>query len=71
VGVRVPAMVQRYNKYIKRTYLFDQKLTVYPLDRKSPGKYYCRPFWDYSHMEQANSLIVCEKVVSKFPDGSK
>ena len=44
VDVKAPAMVQRYNKCMRGTYLLDQKTTIYSFDSKSPGKYYCRPF---------------------------
>ena len=71
VDVKVPSMVQRYNRCIRGTNLLDQKTTVYAFDRKSPGKYYCRPFWDYIDMGLANSFIIYEKIASKFPTRSK
>ena len=71
VDVKVPAMVQRYNKYMKGTDLLDQKTTVYAFPRKCPGKYYCWPFWDYVDMGLASSFIVYEKIISKFPGGRK
>ena len=46
VNVKVPAMVQRYNMFMRGTDLMDQNTSVYAYDRKSPGKFYCRPFWD-------------------------
>ena len=61
-------MVQRYDKCMRGTDLLDQKTTVYAFGRKSPGKCYCRPFWD---MGLANSFIVYEKIVSTFSSGSK
>ena len=67
VDVKVPSMVQRYNKCMRSTDLLDQKTTVYAFDRKSPGKYYCRPFWNYIDMGLANSFIIYEKIASKFP----
>ena len=71
VDVKVPVMVQRYNKCMQGTDLIDQKTTMYAFNRKSPGKYYCRPFWDYVDMGLANSFIVYEKIVSTFPSGIK
>ena len=70
VDVKVPSMVQRYNKCMRGTVLLDQKTTVYAFDRKSPGKYYCRPFWDYIDMGLANSFIIYETIASKFPTRS-
>ena len=57
VDVEVPAMVERYNKHMRGTDLFDQKTTVYAIDRKSPGKYYCRLFWGYIDMALVNAHI--------------
>lgn len=71
VDVKVPAMVQRYNKCMRGTDLLDQKTTVYAFDRRSPGKYYCRPFWDYIDMGLANSFIVYEQIAAKFSSGSR
>jgi len=71
VDVIVPATVQRYNKYTKGTNLLDQKPAVYAFDRKTPGKYYCRPFGYYVDRGLTNSFIVYEKIVSKFLGGSK
>ena len=71
VDVKVPAMVQRYNKCMRGTDLLDQKTTVYAFDRKSSGKYYCRPFWDYIDMGLANSFIVYEQIAAKFSSGSR
>lgn len=65
VDIQVPAMVQRYNKFMRGTDLLDQKTNVYAFDRKSPGKYYCRPFWDYIDMGIVNSFIVYQKILAK------
>ena len=67
VDVKVPAMVDRYNKKMRGTDLHDQKTTVYAYDRKSPGKYYCRPFWDYIDMSLVNAFILYQKLAQTLP----
>ena len=72
MDVKVLAMVQKYNKHLKVTEPLNQKATVYAFDKKSPGKYHCRLFWDYTDMRLANSFIVYDKiVVLKFPSQRK
>ena len=67
VKVTAPAMVDTYNKHMRGTDLFDQKTTVYATDRKSPRKYYCRPFWDYIDMSLVNALIIYKKLIHELP----
>ena len=68
--VTVPAMVDRYNKHMRGTDLFNQKTTVYAIDRKSPVKYYCRPFWDYMDMSLVNAHITYKKLINELPSSS-
>ena len=71
VEVKVPAMVQRYNTFMRGTDLLDQKTAVYDYDRKSPGKFYCRPFWDYIDIGIVNSFIVYQEIIQSMPQRSK
>ena len=65
-------MVQKHNKYMKVTEPLDQKATLYAFDKKIPGKYHCRLFWDYTDMGLANPSIVYDKIiVSKFSSQRK
>ena len=63
VKVRITAMVERYNMFMKGTNLLDQKTTVYAYNQKSPGKLYCIPFWDYINIRIVNSFVVYEEIV--------
>ena len=67
VDVEVPAIVERYNKPMRGTDLVDQKTTVYAIDRKSPGKYYCRLFWDYIDVALVNAHIIYKKLIDELP----
>ena len=61
-------MVGRYNKHMRGTDLFDIKTTMYAIDRKSPGKYYCRPFWD--HIDMSNAHIIYKKLIKELPSSN-
>ena len=69
--VKVPATVQRYNLFMRGTDLLDQKTAVYGYDRKSLGKFYCRPFWDYIEIGIVNSFIVNHEIIESMPQRIK
>ena len=62
VAVDCPQMVANYNRGMRGTDIMDQKTGYYAIDRKQPGKYYVRPFWDYLEMGLVNSHIIHEKI---------
>ena len=55
-------MVLGYSMFMRRTDLLDEKTTVYTYGRKSPGKFYCKPFWDYIDFSIVNSFIVYQEI---------
>ena len=48
---------------------------MYVIDQKSPGKYYCRPFWDYFDMSLVDAHIIYKKLINELlsssSDGAK
>ena len=71
VEVKVPAMFQRYDTFMRGTDLLDQKTAVYGYDRKSPGRFYCRPIWDYIDTGIMNSFIVYKEIIQSMPQRNK
>ena len=70
VKVTAPAIVDVYNKHMRGTDLFDQKTTVYAIDKKSPGTYYCRPFWNYIDKSLVNTHIIYKKLINELPSSN-
>ena len=68
----VPAMVDKCNKRMRGTGLFDHKATVYAIDRKSLGKYYryCRPFWNYIDVSLSNEHIIYKNLINELPSSN-
>ena len=62
VNVPCPAMIQEYNNGMNGTDVMDQRTKPYSFDRRSPAKYYTRPFFDYLEMAVVNSFIIQEKL---------
>ena len=62
VNVSCPAMIRDYNNGMNGTDVMDQRTKPYAFDRRSPTKYYTRPFVDYLEMAVVNSFIVQEKL---------
>ena len=59
------------NIVIKKKRLLDQKTAFYGYDRKIPGKFYCRPFWDYIDIGIVNSFTVYQEIIQSMPQRSK
>lgn len=62
VSVPCPAMIRDYNNGMNGTDVMDQRTKPYSFDRRSPTKYYTRPFFDYLEMAVVNSFIIQEKL---------
>ncbi len=62
VNVSCPTMIRDYNNGMNGTDVMDQRTKPYAFDRRSPTKYYTRPFFDYMEMAVVNAFIVQEKL---------
>ena len=70
VDVRCPKIVETYNQGMNGTDLMDQLKVCYENDRRYPGKFYLRLFFDLLDIAVVNSFIVFSKITEGQPNNS-